>query len=259
MKRSREPQEDINLAYPGSPDGDMLPSGLQHAAKYTELDPAVGQVDTESSSLVRILCSLPPHSEMAFDSYTAYEVHYSSHHTNRCLQCRKNFPSEHLLGVHIEELHDPIVRVRRDQGAHTYSCFVEGCDRKCMTPQKRRMHMIDKHSYPKNFFFAVTRDGIDGRRSLLVEGGGGGRSRRRSSSAASQTKEARRRAATLEGKTPGAGEQPSESQAADQQQATSSAKVDDDIDAITGSMASLRFVPAVIKFGTRNRRGFAKQ
>src|SRR3954447_3040965 len=62
-----------------------------------------------------------------------------------------------------------------------YSCFVEGCDRKCSTPQKRRLHLIDKHMYPKNFFFAVTKEGIDGRRSMLLEGG---HRRRRSSVAA---------------------------------------------------------------------------
>ncbi|TQW06396.1 zinc finger protein [Cordyceps javanica] len=110
----------MNPASPGSPGADMPPSSPRHTSKYTELD--LSDSDTERSSpspSVRILCSLPPHSEMAFDSYTAYEAHYNSLHTNRCLQCRKNFPSQHLLGIHIEEMHDPITRVRRDQGAHT--------------------------------------------------------------------------------------------------------------------------------------------
>lgn len=30
-----------------------------------------------------------------------------------------------------------------------YGCFIEGCERKCSTPQKRRMHLIDKHMFPK--------------------------------------------------------------------------------------------------------------
>ncbi|KAM3435258.1 hypothetical protein MY4824_004983 [Beauveria thailandica] len=258
MKRSREPQDDINPASPDSPDTGVPPSGPQHTAKYTELDLDAAASDTDRSALlssaVHILCSLPPHADMAFDSYTAYEAHYSSFHTNRCLQCRKNFPSQHLLGVHIEEMHDPIVRVQRDQGVHTFSCFVEGCDRKCMTPQKRRMHMIDKHMYPKNFFFAVTRDGIDGRRSLLVDGA----PRRRRSSATSQSKCARGRAATLEGQTPDAGAQASRSPA-DKERASQAPTLDDDVDNITSSMASLRFVPAAVKFGNRNRSGFAKQ
>ncbi len=133
MKRSREPEQDINPASPGSPGADMSPSGPQHTAKYTELDPVVVDSDNDSNSsfpTVHILCSLPPHPEMAFNSYTAYETHYSSLHTNRCLECRKNFPSEYLLGIHIEEIHDPIVRVRRDQGAHTV----------CSTPRPHRLY-----------------------------------------------------------------------------------------------------------------------
>ena len=45
------------------------------------------------------------------------------------------------------------------------------------------MHLIDKHCYPKNYFFAVTREGVDGRRSMLLEGG----HRRRASSSAAKS------------------------------------------------------------------------
>ncbi|KAJ6780505.1 hypothetical protein PWT90_02981 [Aphanocladium album] len=271
MKRSREPEQDINPASPGSPDEEASLSGSQHMAKYTELDLATSDSDIDDddtqppASSVHILCSLPPHAEMAFTSYAAYEVHYSSAHTNRCLTCRKNFPSQHLLDVHIEEMHDPLAKVKREQGGYTFSCFVEGCDRKCATPQKRRMHMIDKHLYPRNFFFAVTRDGIDGRRSLLVDGGGGGREhRRRRSSGASQTKGVRRRAATMEKEAGGSGEQQASSSSAgarthEGSTASPARATDADVDAITGSMASLRFVPGAVRFGNRNRRGFAKE
>lgn len=30
-----------------------------------------------------------------------------------------------------------------------FGCFVEGCERKCSTPQKRRRHLIDKHMFPR--------------------------------------------------------------------------------------------------------------
>lgn len=67
-------------------------------------------------------CNLPPHREpLAFKTYDEYEVHYNKSHTNRCLECRKNFPSEHLLNVHIEECHDPLVTVKREKGEHTVS------------------------------------------------------------------------------------------------------------------------------------------
>ncbi|CEJ89265.1 hypothetical protein VHEMI05118 [[Torrubiella] hemipterigena] len=195
-------------------------------------------------------CSLPPHKEpLAFRTYPEYEAHYHSFHLNRCIECRKNFPSNHLLGVHIEECHDPLVRVKREQGERTFSCFVEGCDRKCSTHQKRRMHLIDKHMYPKNYFFGVTKDGIDGRRSLINDGG----HRRRRSSAASQT---------------GAKTRPNETQSAasknslkpqdlPEEESTEKMSIDPEVEDITGAMSALNFVPPSVRFG-RGRAGFAK-
>lgn len=137
-----------------------------------------------------------------------------------------------------------------------YSCFVEGCERKCLTHQKRRMHMIDKHMYPKNFFFAVTKEGIDGRRSLLVENGHG--HGRRRSSTATLSKETRRREDTRE---PSDGKKSPEAappvvKSEDKKDKTES-KVDTEMEDLTGAMSSLQFVPPSVRFG-RGRRGFAK-
>lgn len=118
MKRSREPEEDLD---PDSPSGASHPAS-PHPAKITGLDSAIDDSDGEDSApqSITMRCSLPPHREpLAFQSYADYEAHYNSFHTNRCLECRKNFPSEHLLGVHIEEIHDPLVRIKRDRGEHT--------------------------------------------------------------------------------------------------------------------------------------------
>lgn len=124
MKRSREPEE--QYTDPASPDSGSAQASVsesQHTTKYTELDLAVVDSDgndPEHPPAVTMRCFLPPHSEtLSFTSYNDYEAHYNSFHTNRCLECRKNLPSQHLLGVHIEECHDPIVRVKRDQGEHT--------------------------------------------------------------------------------------------------------------------------------------------
>jgi hypothetical protein len=119
------------------------------------------------------------------------------------------------------------------------------------------MHMIDKHLYPKNFYFAVTKDGIDGRRSLLNDGG----HRRRRSSAASQTKGSRRRANTLEAER--TGQDQAERKASAGRKVTSRATektiaTDADMDDITGAMSSLQFVPSKVKFG-RARPGFIRQ
>ncbi|UNI14393.1 hypothetical protein JDV02_001025 [Purpureocillium takamizusanense] len=223
-------------------------------SKIPELDTAQGDNDQDNSSAMK--CSLPPHkSAIGFNSYGDYETHYLQFHTNRCLECSKNFPSDHLLGVHIEEWHDPLVRVRRDKGEHTYSCFVEDCDRKCLTHQKRRMHMIDKHMYPKNFFFSVTKDGIDGRRSLLVDHG----HHRRRSSATIQSKETRRRASTIDdAQTETTSEHISTIGEDKGSEGNSKQSQDADMADLTGAMSALQFVPPSVRFG-RGRAGFAKR
>ncbi|KAF4452249.1 hypothetical protein F53441_4843 [Fusarium austroafricanum] len=255
MKRSRELEEELDSH---SEHTQSEPS-IRPAPKVTQLDSAID--DQEDTVAMR--CNLPPHKEpLAFRSYDEYEVHYNKSHTNRCLECRKNFPSEHLLNVHIEEYHDPLVTVKREQGEHTYSCFVEGCERKCMTHQKRRMHLIDKHMYPKNFFFAVTRDGIDGRQSLLNDGS---HHRRRSSANSQAIKSSRRRASLLEGENAHSQQEPNlqESlkspvvQEAEKKQEREK-RVDTEMADLAGAMSSLSFVPPSVRFG-RGRAGFSRK
>lgn len=142
-----------------------------------------------------------------------------------------------------------------------YSCFVEGCERKCMTHQKRRMHLIDKHMYPKNFFFAVTRDGIDGRRSLLNDSSS--HHRRRSSTNSQATKNSRRRASLKEGETSPSQQEPKSQQeprsptAQRVERKEEKVKPDTDMTDLAGAMSSLSFVPPSVRFG-RGRAGFAK-
>jgi hypothetical protein len=126
MKRSREPEEDppqednptiqdhVALKGTNTSDGAASPP----AAKIAELDLS----DQDNTSHVAIHCSLPPHREpVAFSSYSAYETHYRDQHTNRCAECRKNFPSAHLLSLHIEEMHDSFVQARKERGDRTVS------------------------------------------------------------------------------------------------------------------------------------------
>lgn len=295
MKRSREPDvddldSDSDSDTLGSHQVDLRPP----VSKITELDPDAAseiqqdnahQLDSASSSTAVMRCSLPPHKEpITFSKYGDFESHYNRFHTNRCLECRKNFPSDHLLSVHIEECHDPLVVVKRDNGEHTvsikltsccngkqlgvstgltfvlkqYSCFVEGCERKCLTHQKRRMHMIDKHMFPKNYFFAVTKEGIDGRRSLLIESGH--RRRQSSTSTPTKSKDTRRRESLQESeKQP---QQQSGPKAATSKPSNDGpdnhTKPDTEMEDLTGAMSSLQFVPPSIRFG-RGRAGFPKR
>ena len=139
---------------------------------------------------------------------------------------------------------------------------MEDCERKCRTHQKRRLHLIDKHLYPKNYFFAVTKEGIDGRRSLLVERG----QRRRKSSASAHSaglKEDHPR----QGWGPGsAGNAPpavaekgqSVNVEEEEEEEEEEDSIDEDMADLTGRLSALQVVvPQSIRFG-RGRAGFAR-
>ncbi|KAI1200027.1 hypothetical protein F5X97DRAFT_321783 [Nemania serpens] len=257
MKRSREPEEE----YPEISGDLRLEAPPQPATKITELDESA--IDTSSEIAMR--CSLPPHREvLSFTTYGDYDAHYSKSHTHRCAECTKNFPSEHLLNVHFEDCHDVFAAVKREKGEHTYSCFVEGCDRKCRTPYKRRNHLIDKHMYPKNYFFALTKDGIDGRNSLLLDEG---HRRRRSSTATtvsvSKTTQRRQSLRQIETPKPQGDERMEVTQVSSQEspETPPPAEVPDvEMDGLAGAMSALQFVPTSVKFGRgRGKAGFAKR
>ncbi|EAW12550.1 C2H2 type zinc finger domain protein [Aspergillus clavatus NRRL 1] len=137
------------------------------SAHSTERSKMVLQ-DTAQPAVEVMRCSLPPHRDtLSFSSYEDYEVHYRKTHVNRCSECGKNFPTDRYLDLHIEEVHDPLIAAKRDKGEKTYSCFIEDCERKCSTPQKRRMHLIDKHMFPRTYNFYIVKDGIDEQTSML--------------------------------------------------------------------------------------------
>lgn len=80
-------------------------------------------IDSGINTLPEVMhCSLPPHREtLSFASYEEYEVHYLQSHVNRCSECSRNFPTGHLLNLHIEENHDPLAAARRARGEKTVS------------------------------------------------------------------------------------------------------------------------------------------
>ncbi|TVY26138.1 Zinc finger protein [Lachnellula hyalina] len=261
-KRSRddfEPPSDLDNL------GDTPAVSITHfsASKFLQLDPDSSSGETTHHTEMR--CSLPPHREtLSFPSLEIYEVHYNKTHLNRCLECRKNFPTEHFLNLHIEENHDALVSVRRERGEKTYGCFVEDCDRICSTPQKRRMHLIDKHLFPKEYDFYVVNDGIDHRNSMLCSG----RHRRRSSAVQHMTEiedRAKKRNSNLEtiASAPGGdvkGQDGTESSEKDVDSLPSSD--DADMEGLTGAMSSLKFVPPSVRFGRgrgRGRGGFSRR
>jgi hypothetical protein len=141
-----------------------------------------------------------------------------------------------------------------------YSCFVEDCDRKCSTPQKRRMHLIDKHMFPKDYDFYIVNDGIDRRSSMLRSG----KHRRRSSAAQHMTEieERRRRNSILETvpseNQNGSGE--TEAMKEENPETLPEGPKDVDMDVLSGAMSALNFVPPSVRFGRGGgrARGFSR-
>ncbi|MCJ1476921.1 hypothetical protein MMC13_005590 [Lambiella insularis] len=220
-------------------------------------------------------CHLPPHAPLAFPSYAAYDAHYAQAHAHRCAECRRNFPDEFMLGLHIGENHDPLEGVRRGRGEKTFKCFLPACDKVCATPHKRRLHLVDKHAFPKNYDFQIVNHGLDGRSSMLRgQGGrrGEGRTGRGTGRGAGMGREAEGKAEGKGGKVDGKneeddgeeeegeeGEEEGEEQGeeGDEENAATetTTKGGDAVDALTDGMAALRFLPPSVRFGRRGKRG----
>ncbi|EEA28906.1 hypothetical protein EYB25_000182 [Talaromyces marneffei] len=192
--------------------------------------------EPQTQQLMR--CSLPPHKEtITFSTYDDYESHYLKTHVNRCSECGKNFPTQHILNIHIEENHDPLILARRDRGEKTFSCLVEGCDRKCSTAQKRRRHLIDKHMFPRNYNFFIINDGIDKQNSLLRTTNHG--HHRRLSLQSPQEGRLRYRKTSISSTSPANAKEEVED-------IELGAAGDDEVDVLTSSLSALRFVPASV-------------
>lgn len=142
-------------------------SNSARPTKLASVDPDSGE-DFQVKPVMQ--CSLPPHRHpVEFLSIDEFELHYAKDHFNRCSSCGKNFPTAHFLSLHIDENHNTLRQVLQSKGDKTYACFVEDCDRKCSTPQKRRLHLIDKHMFPRTYNFRVIDTGIDQSTSMLHE------------------------------------------------------------------------------------------
>ncbi|KAJ5619008.1 Zinc finger C2H2 [Penicillium lagena] len=237
-KRSRSPSSEGHLE---EPEFSRSPTPSSTTATPPPAPYERPNLDQNTSKVMH--CSLPPHREtLSFASYEDYEVHYRQTHVNRCSECSKNFPTSHLLNIHIEENHDPLFAARKARGEKMkYGCFIETCERKCSTPQKRRLHMIDKHMFPRTYNFYIVNDGIDKQTSLLRPLNSHRRRMSMTSVSSAQEGRLRRRSSASHSTTP----VPPPPLAAQP-----GIPKDMEIDELEKSMSALQFVPTSV---TRNR------
>lgn len=119
MKRSRELEDEDKSVSGYSQDAAIIP-----VSKIITLDTE----DSESHQATNpvIQCSLPGHAPgVSFTNYAEYEKHYSRVHSNRCLECKKIFPTSHILSLHIQEHHDALTEIKRDKGESTVSLILD--------------------------------------------------------------------------------------------------------------------------------------
>lgn len=117
-KRSREdtpPSSSTASSLSPTPDppSPLITEAPIHHSKYIK-------TSDKSSPRAVMKCSLPPHNDtISFSTFEEFEIHHAKEHTHRCSECRKNFPTEHFLGLHISENHDPLTEARIAKGEKT--------------------------------------------------------------------------------------------------------------------------------------------
>ena len=248
-KRSRQ-DDDISTV-----DEEAAKESSGSPAKMIELD----MNDSAPITSTRMQCYLPPHRPLTFASAEDFDVHYAKEHTNRCSECGKNFPSAHYMSLHFDENHNPIREVLAAKGEKTYACFIDDCEKLCSTPQKRRLHLIDKHMFPKVYNFRIVDQGIDRTDSLLQTG-----QRRRVSTADSSGHRRRSSlidttsATTRDQKVSSSAQAPSSHRVSPVKGAkdnvTGRANEDLEVDELEQSFAALKFVPPSVQARHRHKK-----
>jgi uncharacterized protein YlaI len=236
MKRSRDASFSPTAEDPSSPATTVATSPDADDGPPSKLP-----IKDDVANVAAVMkCSLPPHRELVqFDTLEAFDVHYAQIHTNRCSECGRNLPSAHLLSLHIDENHNPLRQALQERGEKTYACFLPDCEKRCSTPQKRRLHLIDKHGFPKDYNFRIVDRGIDKATSMLKEGR---RKRISTSTDTTQSLGHRRRASSLAGAQQQSSKPSGIPPDSSQETKTGGA----DIDELDRSMSALRFVPASV-------------
>ena len=177
-------------------------------------------------------------------------------------------------GQHFTECHDPLAAVKKERGEkivrcrvvtwflaliqRQFACHQATCDRLFMTPKARRLHLIQAHGYPKEYFFAVTNKGVGG---LLRKWGEGASMIRKEWKPREQ-----------KGKEAGDVQMEDEEDEEENEEGVEDdGRSSDDVivyekpgepgdgeDALTQRMNALSLVPQSVRFGRGGRRGLAR-
>ncbi|KAI0356851.1 hypothetical protein OH77DRAFT_1588744 [Trametes cingulata] len=166
MASFKRPRSTANQDDSSSPSPTSSPTLKAARTSATPPPPGAGEPSTSSS---HILCTLPPtcnppNRPTHLAGTRELEAHYAMYHAHVCeeMGCGCVFPDARLLELHQTECHDPLAAVRRERGEKIFACHLASCPRRFSTPKTRRLHLIQAHGYPKEYFFAVTNKGVGG-------------------------------------------------------------------------------------------------
>ncbi|KAJ8250772.1 hypothetical protein COCON_G00226940 [Conger conger] len=132
-------------------DHEMFEDGDIHRHLYLQDVATTTPEVSETPTVSAFRCHIAGCSQL-FDTLEGYEHHYSALHRHVCSGCRRSFPSDRLLDIHILEWHDSFFQIMAEKQS-MYQCLVEGCDLKFKTSKERRNHLIKTHRYPPDFRF----------------------------------------------------------------------------------------------------------
>ncbi|KAF8638449.1 hypothetical protein AX17_002206 [Amanita inopinata Kibby_2008] len=237
----------------------------------------VSESGSVSSARHPMLCTLPPtctHKPTPLANTKELEAHYATCHAHVCEQkgCGCVFPEARLLELHFTECHDPLAAVRKDRGEKIFACHLATCDRVFMTPKTRRLHLIQAHGYPKEYFFAVTNKGVGG--LLRIWGEGASMIRKEWKPRAQQQKEGKdvemedegdegeeeeSEEEEEEGRGGGGGRDSDDEVVYERPQSvTVSREETEEEEALTRQLNALSLVPQAVRFGRGGKRGMVK-
>jgi hypothetical protein len=91
-----------------------------------------------------------------FETIKKYEEHYHAKHWHVCSQCKKTYPTEFLLGLHVQECHDMFFKVKSEKQP-MFECYLQACVLKFMTPEERFKHCVDDHKFPQNYLHSTSK------------------------------------------------------------------------------------------------------
>ncbi|GAA5869890.1 hypothetical protein JCM8547_008098 [Rhodosporidiobolus lusitaniae] len=169
-------------------------SSSASSSSSTPASPSSKALRSSSSTRPVYTCTLPPSCSdtlSTFSSLDSLEAHHRTYHAFVCTAepstyewavgkdkgkgkgkeqerdvCGRVFPDEHILALHLTECHDELAQLRRERGEKIFACLVPSCSQLFSTPKNRRLHLIDQHSFPSQYFFAVTIWGVEDELSL---------------------------------------------------------------------------------------------